>query len=88
MWSYNPTTQKTTDAAGIIPRVKVEEAIDLMRGVGMQNRVLMVDVLAALSGLSKPEIRFNVDLVFEGRSLRSSRITPATVKELPCGTPP
>lgn len=45
--------------------MRLEEAVEALFENGLNNRALVADVLAALSGLSKGEVAFNVDLVFK-----------------------
>ena len=63
-WSYDPTRKTTGDGDGIIPRVKVEEAAELLLKGGFRNRRLVVDILRSLSGLGRGEVEFNVGFVF------------------------
>jgi hypothetical protein len=61
-WSYDAKTRTTDGRQGLILRAQIEEAADLLHAAGIKNRLLVVDVLKALSGLGKGEVRFNVDL--------------------------
>ena len=64
-WNYNPKTRIARKADGIIPRIKVEEAAELLYRSGISNVRLIIDVLHILTGLSKGEIRVNVALLVE-----------------------
>ncbi len=59
VWTLN---EPTTRAHGIIPRELIEESADRLVNFGITNQLLIVDILAALSGLKREEVRFNVDL--------------------------
>lgn len=63
-WHYNPATMKTDDQAEApIRRVHVEEAIARLSSIGIRSRPLLVSIVASLSGLSKKEVAFNVEMV-------------------------
>ncbi len=66
-WSYNPITQSTESSTGIVKREQIEEATHVLYEAGIRNQLLIVDVLKALSGLSKGEIKFNVELELKDR---------------------
>jgi hypothetical protein len=66
-WSYNAERRTTGDSHGIIPRVRLEESAEVLYAAGIRNRPLIVDVLKALSGLSRAEVKFNVDLALQER---------------------
>lgn len=62
-WTFDPKTRRADDEDGLIPRVKVEEAIHRLFQVGIRSRPQLVSILAALTRLSKKEAEFNVDMV-------------------------
>lgn len=64
-WEYNPTTQTTNDDDGIISRLQMEDCVGRLKDAGIKNQLLIVDVMKALSSLSRGEIRYTVSLVFE-----------------------
>lgn len=62
-WSFNPKTMRTDDEGDApLRRVQVEEAIARLLTV-VPSRPQLVSIVTALSGLSKKEVAFNVDLV-------------------------
>jgi hypothetical protein len=66
MWNYNPKTRTTGDeGSAIIPRSSLEETIETLLAAGIRNRLLLIDILTAISGLSRQEVSFNVHLVCE-----------------------
>ena len=65
-WSYNYKTKRTDDCSGILPRARLEEAAEALIAGGF-NTVIVTDVLAALSGVSRGEVAFNVELVLRER---------------------
>jgi len=80
-WSFNPTTGKTDDEGDpLIPRVRVEEAIDRLADSGIRNQFEIVRVLEALTNLKRSELRFNVALAFQdgNNTAASSRRTVPT----------
>lgn len=63
-WSFNSNTMRTDDEGEApIRRVHVEEAIARLSNIGIRSRPLLVSIVASLSGLSKKEVAFNVELV-------------------------
>jgi hypothetical protein len=63
-WSFNPKTMRTDDEAEApIRRIHVEEAIARLSNIGIRSRPQLVSIVTALSGLSKKEVTFNVELV-------------------------
>lgn len=69
-WSFNPKTMKTDDdGTAPIRRIHVEEAIHRLSDAGIRSRPQLVAIVTALSGLSKKEVAFNVDLVCNKEAL-------------------
>lgn len=60
-----------TDDDGDAPirRVHVEEAIHRLSEAGIRSRLQIIAIVTALSGLSRKEIAFNVDLVCQREAL-------------------
>jgi hypothetical protein len=77
MWTYDPKTRLAgSDGGELIPRVRLEEAIDALGAAGLRNRSLVIDVLTALSGLSRQEIEFNVSMALDNRMSRCNGLPP------------
>lgn len=63
-WSFNPQTMSTDDDhKGLLRRVEIDEAIHRLLGAGITNQLELTRIVAALTGLSKKEVRFNVELM-------------------------
>ncbi len=62
-WTYNPDTMKTDERADPLQRTCLEEAIDRLHKNVTRNQFEIEDIVVALSGLSKKEVRFNIRLV-------------------------
>jgi hypothetical protein len=65
MWAYDHKSRTTGDGDGLVPRTRIEEAAEALHSAGFSNRPLIVDVLVALSGLRRGEVKFNVDLALD-----------------------
>lgn len=61
-WTYDPQTQKTDERNDPLHRNSVEEAVQRLYSV-TTNVFFIEDVIRALTGLSKGEVHFNVQLV-------------------------
>lgn len=62
-WSFNPATMSTDDDKGLLRRVQIDEAIHRLLGAGITNQLELTRIVAALTGLSKKEVRFTVELM-------------------------
>ncbi len=81
MWNYDPQKRTTGDErSGLIQRAGLEEAIEALLAAGIGNRPLIVDVLTALSGLSRQEVSFNVNLACEAAGSERTQVTTAAVR--------
>jgi hypothetical protein len=70
-WRYNPITMLTEPRPdGLIERTDLEEAIERMTKAGIRNRNEIADCLAALSGLSRGEVAFTINLVLDAPVLK------------------
>ncbi|HEY1599263.1 MAG TPA: hypothetical protein VGG64_06650 [Pirellulales bacterium] len=66
-WSYDPKTRLTDATTHVLPRTKVEDAIALLVEAGIWNQYEITRIVKALSGLGRGEVRFNVNLVLNGK---------------------
>jgi uncharacterized membrane protein YjjP (DUF1212 family) len=62
-WLYDPKKQKTDERTDPLQRICLEEAIDRLHRNVTRNQFEIEDIVTALSGLSKKEVRFNIRLV-------------------------
>lgn len=81
-WTYDPNSQTTDDGHDLLRRTDLDEAVERLRRAGIRNRSLLVDVLQALSGLSRGEVQFTVDMALLPDSLSPDKIPPLVLTKL------
>lgn len=62
-WLYNAQTMKTDERTDPLQRICLEEAIERLHKNVTKNVFEIEDIIRALSGLGRKEVRFNIQLV-------------------------